>query len=77
MTPIEHEDQFRPEPDLEAECRKARAKALDVCVWTRYRSGDFHSACGRDYAIGYDSMMPKEDGFDFCPFCGNKIEVKK
>lgn len=77
MTTTAHKDQFTPEPDPESECRKAREKALDVCVWTRLLGGDRDTQCGRLYEEGYDTLTPKEDGFDFCPFCGKKIKVEK
>jgi hypothetical protein len=56
-------------PDrLETECRKARLKQTDVCVWQR------PPGYNRLYATSCDKLYQNED-FTFCPFCGKKIEV--
>lgn len=63
--------------DLESECRKAREKSQDVCVWTKRHTGDFKTQCGKDYICDYNCMCPKEDSFDFCLFRGKEIHVEK
>ena len=56
------------EPNLEAECRNARAKAKDVCVWVLH-----------DYilTVGCTGLETRWFGYSFCPYCGKKIEVVK
>ena len=61
---------------LEEECRLARERGKTVCVWTKSDDDNmyYQSSCGGDYEA-YENV-PTFDGFDFCPFCGKKIEVK-
>jgi hypothetical protein len=66
------DDQFLPPPDdLEAECREARAKVNDVCVWNDHF---MFAIPGCRTQIDRCDMV---DGYNFCPFCGKRIEVRQ
>ena len=71
MTSTAHEDQFRSEPGLEDECRKARAKAKDVCVWDASVI-PLTVQCVPTRFIEFYSLH-----YSFCPYCGKKIEVRE
>ncbi len=46
------------------------------CGWIHYdEDGDdvWRSECGHDWAF-FDSMGPKDNGMNFCPFCGNPLK---
>jgi hypothetical protein len=66
MTSTACDDQH--EPDLETECRKARAKQKEVCVWGWNRDeNSFFSGCGKRWFYHGEYIV--------CPFCAKKIEV--
>jgi hypothetical protein len=72
MSSTAFDDQFAPEPDLEEECRQARARASNVCVW-EFKRWVFTAKvqCKGEWVKAYF------DDYVFCPYCGRKIEVKK
>ena len=64
-----------PASQLENQCRDARNKKKDVCIW----------GVDTDFDVGYPRCKSNpgakrwvnyEEGFKFCPFCGKKIEVQ-
>jgi hypothetical protein len=71
MSSTAFDDQFLHEPDLEEECRQARGRDSNVCVWSISRNALVGTPQCKVVVIHYDR------GFLFCPFCGRKIEVKK
>ncbi len=70
MSDTAHEDQFSPEPSLEDECRKARAKAKGVCILDL--SDPICIICGTSLAT-----ITFRYGYIFCPLCGKKYKVVK
>ena len=61
MSDTEHHD------DLEAECRKARTKGKNVCVWD-LRYAFWTAGCTGLKTLWFDY------NYTFCPYCGKKIE---
>lgn len=73
MSSTAFDDQFSPPPteDLEAQCREARAKVKDVCMWN-IKGMWYYTSCGSGMLFtSFDTS------YRFCPFCGKRIEVKK
>ncbi len=77
MTSTAHEDQFSPEPGLEDECRKARAKANDICYWYCFGIEEQWEPSCRDISRFTKLNDPVKSGFIYCPFCKKKIEVRE
>lgn len=44
-----------------------------TCSWTWDDDGFYATECGQSFF--FDSGTPSENHFNFCPFCGVKIEV--
>ena len=44
-----------------------------ACKWEDEGTYTFHSACGNQFTFACDSDI----GFDFCPFCGKRVESTK
>jgi hypothetical protein len=67
------DDQLKQAPpeDLEQQCRDARAKAKETCVW-RF---DRNKMGGRAECVSsYWHYSPE---YKVCPFCAKPIEIKK
>lgn len=48
----------------------------DVCEWIEDEGGDdwnYSTKCGREF--GFYSGSPSENNFEFCPYCGLRLEV--
>ena len=45
-----------------------------VDVWSKYHE-TFKTGCGNRFHA--NEYWPREDGMNFCPFCGNEIDVKE
>jgi hypothetical protein len=69
MSPTSSDDQAAPKSDPEKECRQARGRARNVCVWSDPWNYKRKPQCREGYWVLYR-------GFVYCPFCGRKIEVK-
>ena len=44
----------------------------NYCLWTPFGNGEYYTGCCIDYTEQTDRRL---DGFDYCPFCGKKIDV--
>jgi hypothetical protein len=66
------DDQLKhaPPEDLEQQCRDARVKAKEICVWKwdKYQESHF-SGCGKKSWCSSDWIV--------CPYCAKPIEIKK
>ena len=53
----------------------------DRCRWEEYDDPEdeltdyYMTDCGYEYAFYPDSGGPRENGFEFCPFCGRKMDI--
>lgn len=74
MTSTACDDQLLPDKTLEDQCREARNRNRNVCVWTQHIC-HWTTQCGKTWG-GCNPMYPIDD-FPFCPHCSQKIEVKK
>jgi len=46
---------------------------MSKCIWTEQYQGEYwETACGQ--AFFFDTGEVKENGFIFCPYCGQEIE---
>lgn len=47
----------------------------DKCQWQRPADDDmYESSCGKSFYF-VDATLSEQDGFDWCPYCGLKIEA--
>lgn len=42
-----------------------------TCFWKPDEDGVFHTDCGKSFF--FDTAGPRENGFQFCPYCGDEI----
>ena len=48
---------------------------IDTCVWKLMDDGDcYETSCDEAYCI--TEGTPKENNYNFCPNCGNKLVVE-
>jgi hypothetical protein len=48
-------------------------KSRSMCEWTYDNEGFFVTQC--DNAFQFNEGGPKENGFIFCPYCGQEIII--
>ena len=61
--------------DIISVCAKYADSKQEVCTWTKQEDSDeYGTSCNRAYWFEDDDA--EGPGWRFCPFCGNKIEVK-
>ena len=46
-----------------------------ICLWRETDGDHFKTQCGNAFCFIADGL--KENGFKFCPFCGNKIKERE
>lgn len=45
------------------------------CSWKQDRYGIFYTDCGNAFEFNSDGVTgPEENGFEYCPYCGRKLE---
>jgi len=50
---------------------------MDVCFWEEVDDGDcYESSCNKK-GFQFNDGNPQDNGFEFCPYCGKKLIVKK
>ena len=49
-------------------------KADDVCEW-KYNNSEYYFESSCDHLHIFMSDGPKQNEYDFCPYCGKKIKV--
>jgi len=42
-----------------------------TCTWKEDEDGNWQTKCGKTFVTNYGG--PKDNGFKFCCFCGNKL----
>ena len=60
--------------DKAIETAKKRIVSDDVCEW-RYNDTEYYWESSCDHLHIFMSDGPKENEYDFCPYCGKKIKV--
>jgi hypothetical protein len=46
-----------------------------ICIWSEQFDGNYETGCG--FSFIFNDGHPKENGFRFCPYCGNALEEKR
>lgn len=46
-----------------------------ICVWSEQHDGDYETGCG--FSFIFNNGHPKENGFRFCPYCGNALDEER
>jgi hypothetical protein len=48
---------------------------MDTCTWTELDNGFYEAECNEEWYEFMDGT-PKENSFQFCPFCGKPLVEK-
>lgn len=56
--------------------RELQSKSEEVCEWEISKDG-LYDCCPHEEVAFQRSKVAKEEGFNYCPYCGRKIKVVK
>lgn len=50
---------------------------MDVCFWEEVDDGECYESFCNKKEFQFNDGNPQDNGFEFCPYCGKKLIVKK
>jgi len=45
----------------------------DICLWEQDEAGVWETDCGHEFELS-NHETPRGNGFEFCPYCGARLE---